>query len=224
MCFSVTGLWQNLCPSTFLWLRASAFNSFKWENSHTRQTAVHEPNNTLFALRLQTTGISQTLNVFQLRLNEPSVVPYVFIPAGAELCRSSLAVLVWSTCLLMLLLLYFQSYVTCPPEWLQFLSSPNWMHWPLHHARWVGNELWSAVPEIALMISIRRDQGLLEGYCTGGLMKRWGLLWESERRFWIMMMKTFICLSSCTIDGDTHMRGGKKDAPQDIFLSDEQRN
>lgn len=34
--------------------------------------------------------------------------------------------------------------------------------------------------------------------------------------------QTFICLSSCTTEGDTHV-SGKKDAPQDIFLSDERR-
>ncbi len=84
---------------------------------------------------------------------------------------------------------YFPWYVTCPPEWLQFLSSPNWMHRPPHQAGWGEIELWSAVPEIALMISSRRDQGLLEGYCTGGLMREWGLLWGSERRFWITMIK-----------------------------------
>lgn len=117
---------------------------------------------------------------------------------------------------------YFPWYVTCPPEWLQFLSSPNWMHRPPHQAGWGEIELWSAVPEIALMISSRRDQGLLEGYCTGGVDEGVG----SSVRKWKEILnnddQTFICLSSCTTDGDTHV-SGKKDAPQDIFLSDERR-
>jgi len=120
---------------------------------------------------------------------------------------------------------YISRGVTCPPEWQQFLASLNWMHWPLHHAGWVGIELWSAVTEIALMISIRRDQGLLEGYCAGGLMKGWGLLWGSERRFWIMMIKpSFVFHHVPLMEALTWGRKGGGHAPQDIFLSDEQRN
>lgn len=112
----------------------------------------------------------------------------------------------------MLLPFYFPRYVTCPPEWLQFLSLPNWMHRPLHQPRWGGIELWSAVPEIALMISSHRDQGLLEGYCAGGLMRRWGLLWGSERRFWIMMIKPSFVFHHAPLM-ETLTWGGKKRCP-----------
>lgn len=84
------------------------------------------------------------------------------------------------------------------------------MHRPLHQARWGEIELWSAVPEIALMISSRRDQGLLEGYCAGGVDEGVGASVRKWKEILNNDDQTFICLSSCTVDGDTHIRVKKR--------------